>query len=115
MKNRKINKIIITGGGTGGHLIPAFAIADALKNKDGNLDIRFIGSKNGIESKLYKNRNEKCYLINIQGIKRGLSFSNIIASFIISVETRIGACIRIAIANASLGLESISRLPILFD
>ena len=83
MENRKINRIVITGGGTGGHLIPAFAIADALKNKDKNLDIRFIGSKKGIESKLYKSRDEKHYLINIQGIKRGLTFSNIIQNIFI--------------------------------
>ena len=61
MKNKEINKIIITGGGTGGHLIPSFAIADALKRKQTNIDIRFIGSSMGIESKLYKNRDEKYY------------------------------------------------------
>ena len=38
MKHRNINKIIIAGGGTGGHLIPAFAIADALKKQKNDID-----------------------------------------------------------------------------
>ena len=54
MKNNEINKIIISGGGTGGHLIPSFAIADALQKQQANIDIRFIGSTTGIESKLYR-------------------------------------------------------------
>ena len=70
MKN--IKNIIITGGGTGGHLIPSFAIANALKKKNNDLDIRFIGSQYGIESKLYNSRNEKSYLIKIKGIVRSL-------------------------------------------
>ena len=70
MKN--IKNIIITGGGTGGHLIPSFAIANALKKKNNDLDIRFIGSEYGIESKLYDSRNEKSYLIKIKGIVRSL-------------------------------------------
>ena len=83
MKHKKINKIIITGGGTGGHLIPSFAIADALKKQQSNINIRFIGSSKGIESKLYKNRDERCYLINIKGIKRSLSPKAIIENCII--------------------------------
>ena len=47
-------KIIIAGGGTGGHLIPAFAIADAFKKNKSDIQIRFMGSDKGIESKLYK-------------------------------------------------------------
>ena len=75
MKN--IKKIIITGGGTGGHLVPSFAIANALKSKDDNLEIRFVGSEYGIESKLYRTRAEKSYLIKAKGINRGLNFKDI--------------------------------------
>ena len=83
MENKKINKIIITGGGTGGHLIPSFAIADALKKRQSDIRIRFIGSSLGIESKLYKNRDEKYHLINIKGIRRSLSFKAIIENCLI--------------------------------
>ena len=83
MKNKHINNIIITGGGTGGHLIPSFAIADALKKQKPNVNIRFIGSNTGIESKLYKNRSEKYHLISIKGIRRSLGVKALIENFII--------------------------------
>ncbi|MCB9464804.1 MAG: undecaprenyldiphospho-muramoylpentapeptide beta-N-acetylglucosaminyltransferase [Candidatus Eisenbacteria bacterium] len=44
-------KILITGGGTGGHLYPALAVADALKPKLGADNILFVGSNRGMESR----------------------------------------------------------------
>ncbi|NTU42710.1 MAG: UDP-N-acetylglucosamine--N-acetylmuramyl-(pentapeptide) pyrophosphoryl-undecaprenol N-acetylglucosamine transferase, partial [Nitrospirales bacterium] len=38
-------KIIISGGGTGGHIFPAIAIANALKDIDPHTDILFVGSE----------------------------------------------------------------------
>jgi UDP-N-acetylglucosamine--N-acetylmuramyl-(pentapeptide) pyrophosphoryl-undecaprenol N-acetylglucosamine transferase len=38
-------KIIIAGGGTGGHIFPAIAIANALKKIDPSTDILFVGAK----------------------------------------------------------------------
>ena len=72
----KVKNIIISGGGTGGHLIPAFAIADALKIIE-DLNIRFIGSANGIESKLFKKRSEKSYLLDFYGLKRTIDIKSI--------------------------------------
>jgi UDP-N-acetylglucosamine--N-acetylmuramyl-(pentapeptide) pyrophosphoryl-undecaprenol N-acetylglucosamine transferase len=43
-------KILMTGGGTGGHLYPALAVAEALKNMQKEMEILFIGSTRGIES-----------------------------------------------------------------
>ena len=42
-------KILISGGGTGGHVYPAIAIADALKRIDPSIDILFVGAKGKIE------------------------------------------------------------------
>jgi len=44
-------KIVLAGGGTGGHIIPALAIADELRKVHG-AEIRFIGTPRGLESKL---------------------------------------------------------------
>ena len=44
-------KILITGGGTGGHLYPALAVADELKKKLGPDEILFVGSNRGMEAK----------------------------------------------------------------
>ncbi len=45
-------KIVITGGGTGGHVAPALAVVDALKAQDPSVDLLYIGSHNGIEARL---------------------------------------------------------------
>jgi len=42
-------KFVISGGGTGGHIFPAIAIADALKRKDPTTEILFIGAKGRME------------------------------------------------------------------
>ena len=41
-------KVVISGGGTGGHIFPAIAIADALKRRFPEADILFIGAKGGL-------------------------------------------------------------------
>ena len=45
-------KIVIAGGGTGGHLYPGIALAKALKRNDMDIEINFVGTKQGIESKI---------------------------------------------------------------
>lgn len=44
-------KILITGGGTGGHLYPALAVADALRPRVGAENVLFVGSNRGMESR----------------------------------------------------------------
>ena len=75
--------IIICGGGTGGHLFPAFAIADSFLLTNSNVEIRFIGSEKGIESNLYKKRTEKSYLLKSVGLNRSLSLKAIFHNSII--------------------------------
>ena len=75
--DKKIN-IIIAGGGTGGHLIPAFALADAFARKKTCSKIRFMGSENGIESSLYKTRPEKYDLLKTVGLKRGFGLKELV-------------------------------------
>jgi UDP-N-acetylglucosamine--N-acetylmuramyl-(pentapeptide) pyrophosphoryl-undecaprenol N-acetylglucosamine transferase len=45
-------RVVIAGGGTGGHLYPGIALARALQKSDANMQISFIGTQNGIESKV---------------------------------------------------------------
>ena len=49
-------KFVITGGGTGGHLVPALAVVDAIKRRDSEVDILFIGSTTGIEAEIVPKR-----------------------------------------------------------
>ena len=45
-------KVIMTGGGTGGHIYPAIAIADKIKEKQPDAEILFVGTKKGLEKTL---------------------------------------------------------------
>ena len=44
-----INRVIISGGGTGGHIFPALAIADEIKKRNPNAEILFIGARGRME------------------------------------------------------------------
>jgi UDP-N-acetylglucosamine--N-acetylmuramyl-(pentapeptide) pyrophosphoryl-undecaprenol N-acetylglucosamine transferase len=49
MSRQKHKKIIISGGGTGGHIFPAIAIANALKRISNDIEILFVGAEGRIE------------------------------------------------------------------
>lgn len=57
MSEKKTKKIMIAGGGTGGHIYPAIAIGKALQKIDPLVEIRFVGTAAGLESKIMKREN----------------------------------------------------------
>ncbi len=63
-------KVLIAGGGTGGHLFPAVAIARGLREAVPACEVRFVGSYYGLETKILPERNEVFYPLDIQGIQR---------------------------------------------
>lgn len=67
----------MTGGGTGGHVNPALSIAKTILEKEPDSEIAFVGKPNGIESRLVPREGFKLYFIDIQGLKRSLSLSNL--------------------------------------
>lgn len=79
MKILKMNKknIIISGGGTGGHLFPAIAIAQAIQTKDENVNILFVGAKGRIEEKKVPEAGFPIELLNISGFQRKISLSSV--------------------------------------
>ena len=68
-------KVVIAGGGTGGHLFPGVALAKALKRNDITMEITFVGTKQGIESKVLPGEGFKLKTIISSGLlgKRGLN------------------------------------------
>ena len=69
-----MNKVyFITGGGTGGHIYPAIAIADALLKED-NVKIFYVGNPNNLEATIVANKNYTFLPIISSGMPRKLSF-----------------------------------------
>lgn len=70
-----MNRIILAGGGTGGHLFPAIAIAEGIKKKYPDSEIHFMGTKRGLEAKILPERGYKLFYLSVRGLKRGLNLS----------------------------------------
>ncbi|MDA3780377.1 MAG: glycosyltransferase, partial [Bacteroidales bacterium] len=81
MQTSNKKNIIISGGGTGGHIFPAIAIADALKNIDYNINILFVGAKGKIEMEKVPDAGYEIVGLPIAGFQRRLSFKNITLLF----------------------------------
>ncbi len=80
MQNNNI-KIIISGGGTGGHIFPAIAIANALKKRVPNISILFVGAKGRMEMEKVPAAGYEIIGLNISGIQRRLTFKNVLVPF----------------------------------
>jgi len=76
-------KVVIAGGGTGGHLFPGIALAKALRKSDMTIEISFVGTKQGIESKVLPGEGFKLKtiissgLLGTKGLKRWVSWSKL--------------------------------------
>ena len=75
--NSQQPKIIISGGGTGGHIFPAIAIADALKRRYPQAEILFIGAKDRMEMDRVPKAGYPIEGLWISGFKRELSIDNL--------------------------------------
>jgi len=70
-------KIIISGGGTGGHIFPAIAIADALTSKVSDIEILFVGAKGRMEMEKVPAAGYKIEGLWISGLQRSLTLKNL--------------------------------------
>lgn len=71
-------RVLIAAGGTGGHIYPAIAIADELKNMSPDLKIKFVGSKLRMEWDVVPKAGYKIKSIWISGFHRRLTIKNLI-------------------------------------
>ena len=70
-------KVIVSAGGTGGHIYPALSIIEKLKEKDKNLDVLYIGTTDRMEKDIVPKHNIKYIGIKIKGFNRKNIFKNI--------------------------------------
>ena len=65
-------RIIIAGGGTGGHIFPAIAIANAIKEMQPDVEILFVGAKGKMEMEKVPQAGYKIKGLDIAGLKEVL-------------------------------------------
>jgi UDP-N-acetylglucosamine--N-acetylmuramyl-(pentapeptide) pyrophosphoryl-undecaprenol N-acetylglucosamine transferase len=70
-------KVIISGGGTGGHIFPAIAIANALRAIDRNTEILFVGAEGRMEMEKVPAAGYKIEGLWISGLQRRLTMDNL--------------------------------------
>ena len=70
-------KVLLAGGGTGGHVYPAIAIANKIKEHNPDCEILFVGTKNGIESEIVPKAGFELKTVTVQGFKRKIDLDNI--------------------------------------
>ena len=74
-------KVIIAGGGTGGHVFPAISIAEEMLRRNGGNEVLFVGTDQGIEKRILPEMGYRVEFINSRGIV-GKSFFQKVAAMI---------------------------------
>lgn len=73
----ELKSVIISGGGTGGHIFPALAIADEIQRRYPNCKILFVGAQGKMEMEKVPERGYSIEGLQIAGIQRSLSLKNL--------------------------------------
>jgi len=74
-------RVIISGGGTGGHIFPAVAIANALKKIDPSIEILFVGALGRMEMEKVPAAGYKIIGLDIQGFQRSSILKNVLLPY----------------------------------
>lgn len=89
---------IVTGGGTGGHVTPALALADALVARGHDRSaIRFVGARRGLEARAVPDAGYEIELLTLDGIQRSLAPRALVRSVraLVSFVVAVGSCLRL--------------------
>lgn len=107
-------KVIIAGGGTGGHIFPAIAIANALKKIDGNIEILFVGAKGKMEMEKVPQAGYKIEGLDIAGFNRSSLIKNIGLPFkLIKSFFQVRKIVNRFKPDAAIGVGGYSSFPVL--
>ena len=101
-KSNHLIYAVITGGGTSGHVIPALAIAELLVDSGYSQNqIHFVGTLNGVETKLVPPTKIPLTLLDVRGFSRNFSFASLMTNL------HAALMLRRAIDNATVLLQSL--------
>ena len=77
MNRQRHKKIIISGGGTGGHIFPAISVANALRRIDPETEILFVGALGRMEMEKVPEAGYRIIGLPVEGLKRQFTLKNI--------------------------------------
>jgi UDP-N-acetylglucosamine--N-acetylmuramyl-(pentapeptide) pyrophosphoryl-undecaprenol N-acetylglucosamine transferase len=107
-------RIIMAGGGTGGHIFPAIAIANALKRIDPAIDILFVGAKGKMEMEKVPQAGYKIEGLDIAGFNRSSLIRNIGLPFkLVKSFFQVRGIIKDFGPQAVIGVGGYSSFPVL--
>lgn len=107
-------KIIIAGGGTGGHIFPAIAIANALKRKDPSTEILFVGAKGKMEMEKIPQAGFNIKGLDIAGLNRSSLIKNISLPFkLLKSFMQVRRIVKDFKPDAVIGVGGYSSFPVL--
>lgn len=111
---KKSTRIIIAGGGTGGHIFPAIAIANALRKSNPEIELLFVGAKGKMEMEKVPQAGYEIKGLNIAGFNRSSLFKNLSLPFkLIQSFYQVKQIIKQFKPNAVIGVGGYSTFPVL--
>ena len=111
----KAHRVIISGGGTGGHVFPALAIADALKKLDSQTEILFVGANGRMEMEKVPAAGYQIIGLDIRGFQRKSLFKNLwLPIKIISSLLKARSIIKDFKPDAAVGVGGYASGPLLY-
>ena len=112
--NGQKQKFLIAGGGTGGHIFPAIAIANALKNVNPNCEILFVGAKGKMEMEKVPQAGYKIEGLDIAGFNRSSLVKNVSLPFkLIKSFWQVRKIVKEFKPTAAIGVGGYSSFPVL--
>lgn len=107
-------RIIIAGGGTGGHIFPAIAIANAIKEQSPDMQILFVGAKGKMEMEKIPQAGYNIKGLDIAGFDRSSLIKNISLPFkIVKSFGQVKTIFKSFMPNAVIGVGGYSSFPVL--
>lgn len=109
-------KIIVSGGGTGGHIFPALSIANTLKEIDKDIEILFVGAEGKMEMEKVPAAGYPIKGLPVAGLKRSLSLSNLALPLKVIKSVRMaGQIIKEFKPDAVVGVGGYASAPLLWS
>ncbi len=115
MKGKRVHKVIISGGGTGGHIFPALSIAQALRKTEPDIDILFVGAEGKMEMEKVPAAGFPIIGLPVAGLKRSLDSSNLSLPFkVLKSITKASKIIRDFRPDVVVGVGGYASAPMLW-